>query len=105
MADVYGRLTGRVGVCLATLGPGATNLVTGVANANMDRSRLLSITGHTDSHLLHKESHQNLNVVKMFEQSLKDAKLISDKPIVIAVDVDYSRNEVLLDDSFPSYVQ
>ena len=36
MADVYGRLTQRVGVCLATLGPGATNLTTGIANANMD---------------------------------------------------------------------
>ena len=42
MADVYGRLTGKVGVCLATLGPGATNLVTGVANANMDRSQIIS---------------------------------------------------------------
>ena len=71
MADIYGRLTGKVGVCLATLGPGATNLVTGVANANMDRSRLLAITGQTDSHLLHKESHQNLNVVKMFESITK----------------------------------
>ena len=71
MADMYGRLTGKVGVCLATLGPGATNLVTGVANANMDRSRLLAITGQTDSHLLHKESHQNLNVVKMFEPITK----------------------------------
>ena len=71
MADVYGRLTGKVGVCLATLGPGATNLVTGVANANMDRSRLLAITGQTDSHLLHKESHQNLDVVKMFEPITK----------------------------------
>ena len=38
MADVYGRLTGQAGVCLATLGPGATNLVTGVADANMDRA-------------------------------------------------------------------
>lgn len=71
MADVYGRLTGKVGVCLSTLGPGATNLVTGIANANMDRSRLLAITGQTDSHLLHKESHQNLNVVKMFEPITK----------------------------------
>ena len=71
MADIYGRLTGKVGVCLATLGPGATNLVTGVANANMDRSRLLAITGQTDSHLLHKESHQNLNVVQMFEPITK----------------------------------
>ena len=71
MADVYGRLTGKVGVCLSTLGPGATNLATGVANANMDRSRLLAITGQTNSHLLHKESHQNLNVVKMFEPITK----------------------------------
>lgn len=66
MADVYGRLTGKVGVCLATLGPGATNLATGVANANMDRSRLLAITGQKNSHLLHKESHQNMDVVTMF---------------------------------------
>ena len=44
MADVYGRLTNKVGVCLATLGPGATNLATGVANANMDRSPILALT-------------------------------------------------------------
>src|SRR6476660_3908851 len=61
MADVYGRLTQRVGVCLATLGPGATNLTTGIANANMDRSPVLAITGQTDSNLLHKESHQNMD--------------------------------------------
>ena len=71
MADVYGRLTGKVGVCLATLGPGASNLVTGVANANMDRSRLLAITGQTDSHLLHKESHQNMDAITMFKPITK----------------------------------
>ena len=71
MADVYGRLTGKVGVCLATLGPGATNLATGVANANMDRSRLLAITGQKDSHLLHKESHQNMDAISMFQPITK----------------------------------
>ena len=71
MADVYGRLTGKVGICLATLGPGATNLTTGVANANMDRSRLLAITGQKDSHLLHKESHQNMDVITMFKPITK----------------------------------
>jgi acetolactate synthase-1/2/3 large subunit len=43
MVDVYGRITQNVGVCLSTLGPGATNLTTGVANANMDRSPILVI--------------------------------------------------------------
>ena len=71
MADVYGRLTQKVGVCLSTLGPGATNLTTGVANANMDRSPILAITGQTDTHLLHKESHQNMDVVTMFKPITK----------------------------------
>src|ERR1051326_4924545 len=51
MADVYGRITQKVGVCLSTLGPGATNLTTGVASANMDRSPILAITAQTDSNL------------------------------------------------------
>jgi acetolactate synthase-1/2/3 large subunit len=67
MADVYGRLTGRAGVCLATLGPGATNLVTGVADANMDRAPLVALAGQVDTGRMHKESHQHLDLVKMFE--------------------------------------
>lgn len=45
MAEVYGRLTGRVGVCLGTLGPGAKNLTTGVVDGNMDRAPILVIAG------------------------------------------------------------
>ncbi|HXX97740.1 MAG TPA: acetolactate synthase large subunit [Candidatus Bathyarchaeia archaeon] len=71
MADVYGRLTHKVGVCLSTLGPGATNLTTGVANANMDRSPILAITGQTGTDVLHKESHQNMDVVTMFKPITK----------------------------------
>jgi acetolactate synthase I/II/III large subunit len=71
MADVYGRITQKVGVCLSTLGPGATNLTTGVASANMDRSPILAITAQTDSNLLHKESHQNMDVVTMFKPITK----------------------------------
>jgi len=67
MADVCGRLTGRAGVCLATLGPGATNLVTGVADANMDRAPLVALAGQVDTGRMHKESHQHLDLVKMFE--------------------------------------
>jgi len=71
MADVYGRLTNKVGVCLSTLGPGATNLTTGIANANMDRSKVLAITGQTNTNSLHKESHQNMDVITMFKPITK----------------------------------
>ncbi|MBU0519856.1 acetolactate synthase large subunit [bacterium] len=71
MADLYGRLTGKPGVCLATLGPGATNLVTGVANAHFDRSPCLAITGQASTERLHKESHQNMNVIDMFKPLTK----------------------------------
>jgi acetolactate synthase-1/2/3 large subunit len=66
MADVHGRLTGEVSACLGTLGPGAANLVTGVADGNMDRAPMLVLTGQADSDRLHKESHQNMDVVAMF---------------------------------------
>ena len=66
MADVYGRLTGKAGVCLATLGPGATNLITGVADANMDRAPLVAIAGQGSTARLHKESHQILDLVQLF---------------------------------------
>ena len=63
MADMYGRLTGRAGVCLGTLGPGATNLVTAVADAFLDRAPLVAITGQGDLERMHKESHQYIDVV------------------------------------------
>ena len=66
MADVYGRLTGRAGVCLSTLGPGATNLVTGVADANMDGAPLVAIAGQAATTRMHKESHQYLDLVSLF---------------------------------------
>ncbi len=71
MADVYGRLTGRAGVCLSTLGPGATNLITGVADANMDSAPLVAIAGQADTKRLHKESHQVLDLVNLFKPITK----------------------------------
>jgi acetolactate synthase-1/2/3 large subunit len=64
MADAYGRLTGRAGVCLSTLGPGATNLATGVADANLDRAPLVAITGQAGRDRVHKESHQRVDIVE-----------------------------------------
>ncbi len=71
MADVHGRLTGRAGVCLSTLGPGATNLVTGVADATMDGAPVVAIAGQAPTTRLHKESHQVIDLVRLFEPVTK----------------------------------
>lgn len=82
MADVYGRLTGRAGVCLATLGPGATNLVTGVADANMDRSPVVAVAGQAATTRMHKESHQHLDLVDLFRPVSKYAAQLRDPSVV-----------------------
>jgi len=71
MADVHGRLTGRAAVAMATLGPGATNLLTGIADAYLDRAPLVAITGQAGSDKLHKEAHQVVDVVEMFRPVTK----------------------------------
>src|SRR2546425_1151585 len=71
MADVYGRLTTHAGLCLATLGPGATNLVTGVADAFLDRAPLVAITAQADLSKVHRESHQFIDVVRLFDPIAK----------------------------------
>ncbi|MBT8426055.1 MAG: acetolactate synthase large subunit [Silicimonas sp.] len=71
IADVYGRLTGRAGVCLSTLGPGATNLVTGVADGNMDCAPMVAIAGQGSTARMHKESHQILDLVNLFDPITK----------------------------------
>ena len=76
MAEVYGRLTGNPAGCLGTLGPGATNLITGVADGNMDRAPMLVLTGQGATNRLHKESHQVMDVVAMFEPVTKWAEPI-----------------------------
>lgn len=76
MADVYGRLTHKAGVCLSTLGPGATNLVTGVADAYSDGAPLVAITGQVGTERMHLTSHQFLDLCKMFEPITKKTKQI-----------------------------
>jgi len=71
MADVYGRLTGRCAVAMATLGPGATNLVTGVADAYLDRAPMVVVTGQVGSDKLHKEAHQLIDIVQLFRPITK----------------------------------
>lgn len=82
MADMYGRLTGKPGVCLSTLGPGATNMITGVANANMDNVPLIAIVGQASTNRLHKESHQNMNAVEMYKPVTKWAISVLEADVI-----------------------
>jgi len=77
MADVYGRLSSFPGVCLATLGPGATNLLTGVADAQLDRAPLVAITGQAGLERVHLESHQYIDAVQMFTPVTKWSTRVS----------------------------
>jgi acetolactate synthase-1/2/3 large subunit len=86
MANVQGRLTGKASVCLATLGPGATNLLTGVADANMDRVPLVAITAQAGTERFHKESHQYLDLISLFRPAVKwNAQLVRPQVVPEAV--------------------
>jgi acetolactate synthase-1/2/3 large subunit len=82
MADAWGRLTGRAGVCLGTLGPGATNLVTAVADAFLDRSPLVALTGQSDLERMHKESHQYIDLLGILRPVVKWNARVSSPEIV-----------------------
>ena len=85
MADVYGRVTGKAGVCLATLGPGATNLITGVADANMDHAPVVAIAGQAATTRLHKESHQVLDLEQLFQPVSKYSSRILTPAVITEV--------------------
>jgi acetolactate synthase-1/2/3 large subunit len=96
MADVYGRLTGKAGVCLSTLGPGATNLVTGVADANMDGAPLVAITGQAGTDRMHLTSHQAVDLVELFKPVTKRSKQImrpDTVPEIVRIAFKYAESE------------
>ncbi|HKP90119.1 MAG TPA: acetolactate synthase large subunit [Thermoleophilaceae bacterium] len=82
MADVCGRLTGRAGVCLGTLGPGAMNLVTAVADAYLDRAPLVALTGQADMERMHKESHQYIDIVRVMQPITKWNARVAEPAII-----------------------
>jgi len=82
MADAYGRLTGKAGVCLATLGPGATNLATGIADANLDHAPMVALTGQAELSGMHKETHQFIDVIEMYKPMTKWNARVHDSRII-----------------------
>uniref|UniRef100_UPI003FA2B860 biosynthetic-type acetolactate synthase large subunit n=1 Tax=Sporomusa aerivorans TaxID=204936 RepID=UPI003FA2B860 len=77
-ADGYARATGRVGVCIATSGPGATNLVTGLATAFMDSSPVVAITGQVPTNLLGRDSFQEIDITGITMPVTKHNFLVRD---------------------------
>jgi acetolactate synthase-1/2/3 large subunit len=71
MADMYGRVTGKAGVCLATLGPGAINLLLGVADAQTDSAPLVAISAQVGLGRIYKETHQVVDLVSLFKPVTK----------------------------------
>jgi acetolactate synthase I/II/III large subunit len=78
MADIYGRFSKKAGVCLSTLGPGATNLLTGLASAQLDHSPVVALMGQAGIERQHPESHQYIDMVKLFEPVTKWSTQIVD---------------------------
>src|SRR6266487_3889665 len=77
MADTYGALTGEPGVCLATLGPGAINLMLGVANAQLDSHPLVAVVAQAGLDRIYKESHQVVDLVSLFRPLTKWGDLVT----------------------------
>jgi len=113
-ADGYARVTGRVGVCIATSGPGATNLVTGIANAYMDSVPIVAITGQVATNLIGTDAFQEADTTGITMPIVKHNYLVKDPaelpdvvqeafyiaqtgrpgPVLIDVPVDVSRGEL-----------
>ena len=77
MADGYARASGRVGVAIATSGPGATNLVTGIATAKMDSVPLVCITGQVASHLIGTSAFQETDITSITRSITKESVLVT----------------------------
>ena len=71
MAEIYGRLSGRAGVCSATLGPGAINLLLGTADATTNSSPVVALSAQVGLNRIYKESHQSVDLVSMFSPVTK----------------------------------
>ena len=103
MADVYYRLTGKIGVCFSTLGPGATNMLTGVANAHQDRSAVLALSGQLDKDKHFEDSHQYVDLVQMYSPVVKESMMI-ERARDISVDINRAVKLALKEKPGPVHV-
>ncbi|NNM13367.1 MAG: acetolactate synthase large subunit, partial [Gammaproteobacteria bacterium] len=94
-ADGYARVTGKVGVCMATSGPGATNLITGIANAYMDSVPLLAITGQVPTSVMGTDAFQEVDIFSMTMAVVKHSYIVrhsDDIPAVVAEAIELAQS-------------
>ncbi len=84
-ADGYARASGKVGVCVATSGPGATNLVTGIATAYMDSSPIIAITGQVPTHLIGNDAFQEADIIGITMPITKHSFQVKDQDLIPSV--------------------
>lgn len=82
MASGYARISGKVGVCMVTSGPGATNLITGIATAYMDSIPMVAITGQVPSHLLGRDIFQEVDITGAVAPFSKHSYLVKDPNLI-----------------------
>lgn len=94
-ADGYARATGKIGVCMATSGPGATNLVTGIANAYMDSVPLLAITGQVPTSIMGTDGFQEVDIFSMTLAIVKHSYIVrntDDIPAIVAEAIELAQS-------------
>ena len=122
MASGYARITGKAGVCVVTSGPGATNLITGIATAYMDSIPLVAITGQVQSYLLGRDIFQEVDITGAVSPFIKHTYLIkkaediprifkeafhiatTGRPGPVLIDVPIDMQEAEIDFSYPEEV-
>ena len=94
-ADAYARVSGDVGVCMATSGPGATNLVTGIANAYMDSIPMLAITGQVPTSVMGTDAFQEVDIFSMTLAIVKHSYIVrhtDDIPAIVAEAIELAKS-------------
>lgn len=103
MADVYYRLTGKIGVCFSTLGPGATNMLTGVANAYQDRSAVLALSGQLPLSKQYRDSHQFVDLYDLYQAATRLCIVVK-RARDVAYDIERAMTTAMADRRGPVHV-
>ncbi len=104
MADLYGRMSGKAGVCYTTLGPGATNISTSIATANLDRSPVVCLSAQLPQSMWHKDAHQYIDMSAEFKHKTKRSLRIDNIEEIPTI-IDYAFQKAVEERPGPVHVE